>query len=80
MAALPRLHKLMLQELVWGQCYNNKEQPVAFFSKGLEKWVAKMLGCDYEIIYRQGSSNGADDALSRKQPLEEWAILTVYWQ
>ncbi|XP_026399151.1 uncharacterized protein LOC113295004 [Papaver somniferum] len=29
------------------------------------KWVSKLLGYDYEIIYRSGSSNKAADALSR---------------
>lgn len=34
-----------------------------------------MLGYDYEIIYRKGSSNRAVDALSRKQQLEEGQFL-----
>lgn len=30
-----------------------------------QKWAIKMMGFDYEIIYRKGSSNAAADALSR---------------
>ncbi|KAA8521716.1 hypothetical protein F0562_012389 [Nyssa sinensis] len=32
-----------------------------------QKWVAKLLGYNYEIIYYPGRENSATDALSRKQ-------------
>jgi len=31
-----------------------------------QKWVIKLLGYDYEIIYRLGHENSATDALSRR--------------
>ena len=31
-----------------------------------QKWVTKMLGCDFEIIYKKGKLNVVTDALSRK--------------
>ncbi|GMJ13949.1 hypothetical protein HRI_005064100 [Hibiscus trionum] len=31
-----------------------------------QKWVVKMLGYDYEVVYRKGSSNIVADVLSRK--------------
>lgn len=31
-----------------------------------QKWVAKMLGYDYSIVYRKGAQNAMADALSRK--------------
>jgi hypothetical protein len=31
-----------------------------------KKWVTKMLGYDFEIIYKKGKKNVVADALSRK--------------
>ena len=35
-----------------------------------QKWVVKMMGYDYEIVYRKGSSNVVADTLSRLPHLE----------
>jgi hypothetical protein len=35
-------------------------------SKEQHKWVTKMLGYDFEIIYKKGKQNVVEDALSRK--------------
>lgn len=34
------------------------------------KWVSKLLGLHYEIVYKKGFENQAADALSRKRPGE----------
>ena len=36
------------------------------YSKEQQKWVTKMLGYDFEIIYKKGKKNVVADALSRK--------------
>ena len=36
------------------------------YSKEQQKWVTKMLGYDFEIIYKKGKLNVVVDALSRK--------------
>src|SRR3984885_2056000 len=35
-------------------------------SQEQQKWVTKMLGYDFEIIYKKGKQNVVEDALSRK--------------
>jgi len=35
-------------------------------SEEKQKWVTKMLGYDFEIIYKKGKQNFVPDALSRK--------------
>ena len=32
-----------------------------------QKWVTKMLGYDFEIVYKKGKHNIVEDALSRKE-------------
>jgi hypothetical protein len=39
------------------QCISSPEQ---------QKWVTKLFGYDYEIIYKKGKDNVVEDALSRK--------------
>jgi hypothetical protein len=36
------------------------------FSPKQHKWVTKLFGYDYEIIYKKGKDNVVADALSRK--------------
>ena len=36
------------------------------FSPEQHKWVTKMLGYDYEIIYKKGNNNAVADALSHQ--------------
>ena len=42
----------------------NLEQRIS--SEEQQKWVTKMLGYDFEIIYKKGKLNVVVDALSRK--------------
>jgi hypothetical protein len=41
-----------------------------------QKWVTKMLGYDYEIIYKKGKENVVVDALSRKYE-EEGSLFSL---
>ena len=43
-----------------------------------QKWVLKMMGYDYEVVYRKGSSNVVADTLSRRPHGEFQAIITFY--
>jgi hypothetical protein len=49
-------------------------------SEEQQKWVTKMLGYDFEIIYKKGKKNVVADALSRKDEDVEaflYAILII---
>ncbi|GJW14002.1 transposon ty3-G gag-pol polyprotein [Tanacetum coccineum] len=41
------------------------------------KWLPKLIGFDYEVIYKKGSKNGAADALSRVQTSELFSLITT---
>jgi hypothetical protein len=43
------------------QCLSSQEK---------QKWVSKLFGYDYEIIYKKGKGNVVVDALSRKYDAE----------
>jgi hypothetical protein len=57
-----------------GQCFQIKtdHQSLKYFleqrlsSPEQQKWVTKLFGYDYEIIYKKGKDNVVVDALSRK--------------
>jgi hypothetical protein len=57
-----------------GQCFQIKidHQSLKYFleqrisSQEKQKWVTKLFGYDYEIIYKKGKENVVVDALSRK--------------
>jgi len=47
-------------------------------SEEQQKWVTKMLGYDYEIIYKKGKQNVVADALSRKDENVEALNCAIY--
>ena len=47
------------------------------FLEEQQKWVTKMLGYDFEIIYKKWKLNGVADALSRKDEEVEALICAI---
>ena len=47
-------------------------------SKVQQKWVTKMLGYEFEIIYKKGKLNVIADALSRKNEEVEALLCAIY--
>ena len=53
-------------------------------SEEQQKWVTKILGYDFEIIYKKGKQNVVEDALSRKDEdvedfLSDISIIQPNW-
>jgi hypothetical protein len=46
-------------------------------SEEQQKWVTKMLGYDFEIIYKKGKKNVVVDALSRKDEYVEAFLCAI---
>ena len=47
------------------------------FRREQQKWVTKMLGYDFEIIYKKGKLNVVADALSRKDEGVEASLCSI---
>jgi hypothetical protein len=68
------LHVELWRPYLLGQCFqiNTDHQSLKYFleqrisSQEKQKWVTKIFGYDYEIIYRKGKDNVMADALSQK--------------
>lgn len=45
-----------------------------------QKWLSKLLGYNFDIIYRPGKENGAADALSRNGSDTQLMAVTVTWK
>ena len=67
-----------------GQCFQIKtdHQSLEYFleqcisSQEQQKWVTKLFGYDYEIIYKKGKDNVVVDALSQKYE-EEGSLFSL---
>jgi hypothetical protein len=67
-----------------GKCFqiNTDHQSLKYFleqcisSEEKQKWVTKLFGYDYEIIYKKGKDNVVTDALSRKYE-EEGSLFSL---
>ncbi|GMI63963.1 hypothetical protein HRI_000065600 [Hibiscus trionum] len=42
-----------------------------------QKWVTKMMGFDYEVVYRKGVHNAVADALSRRPEAKEGILMAI---
>jgi hypothetical protein len=68
----------ILRPYLLGQCFQIKKrhQSLKYFieqhisSLEKQKWVTKLFGYDYDIIYKKGKENVVTDALSRKYEYE----------
>ena len=47
------------------------------YSKEQQKWVTKMMGYDFEIIYKKGNLNVVANALSRKDEVVEAVLCAI---
>jgi hypothetical protein len=48
------------------------------YSYEQQKWVTKMLGYDFENIYKKGKNNIVTNALSRKEEETEVSLCAIY--
>lgn len=61
----------------WNIWYKNDQQSLKFMlqqevgTPSQQKWVSKLLGNDFTIVYKKGKENIVVDALSRKIEREE---------
>nr|GEW35483.1 gypsy/Ty3 retroelement polyprotein [Tanacetum cinerariifolium] len=84
---LPNFNKLFIVEtnasgVGLGAALQQDGHPIAYINQRIStptqmKWLPKLMGYDYEVIYKQGKDNAVADALSRRGDVGELLAMST---